>query len=358
MTHIVPEMIQRETLHIPTLCRDKVDVGGGHYIPGIARWSGDLQFQTTQYLDGRDLGAEVDFEFMGIRWRGVINSVADCSKLYQPSRHMKVGIRLRHENAVTINKPADRPGWDEKVEALGGRWYQDGSGTFVFSAGLYGPCFASGDPLVFGEQLRKELRRRFLEPVIEKYTLSRKCLDITTHSSGWDQFLPSDTLEITWRTESPKAFKLWVGSEITVNLFNHGKKTGTVATVKQCGDSWWVTLHVKEPLQAFNTDPASLRYGLPEGQPNCRCIATPVITKEKQMRNTKMNPGMKRFYVGSNQTTADWTHDTLAEAEKHAQDMIDTGDYEETFVVEIRSVARRQAQPIKVTKFKPAKGKK
>lgn len=66
---------------------------------------------------------------------------------------------------------------------------------------------------------------------------------------------------------------------------------------------------------------------------------------------TTMKKGMKKFYVGSNRTTPDWTHAKLADAVAQATKIVEDGQ-EEAFVVQIVRVVRRKEQPIVAEPFK------
>lgn len=65
-----------------------------------------------------------------------------------------------------------------------------------------------------------------------------------------------------------------------------------------------------------------------------------------------MTEGLKKFYVGSNSVTPEWTKKTLKEAVDQATAMVASGEQEEAFVVEIKRVVRKRPQPVEVKPFK------
>lgn len=81
----------------------------------------------------------------------------------------------------------------------------------------------------------------------------------------------------------------------------------------------------------------------------------PITKEKKKMHPKKMREGLKRFYIGSNSLTPDWTHASLKDAEAHATKLIDRDGYEDVFIVEIKRVVRRKKQPVVSEPFKGSK---
>jgi len=74
------------------------------------------------------------------------------------------------------------------------------------------------------------------------------------------------------------------------------------------------------------------------------------VTKEK-MKMNQNDIRKNKFYVGSNTIFGrNWGHATMDKAIKHAQELMDEQGLEETFIVQIVRVCKRQKNPIKVTK--------
>lgn len=78
--------------------------------------------------------------------------------------------------------------------------------------------------------------------------------------------------------------------------------------------------------------------------------------REKPAQQRAVPAGLKEFYVGSNNTTPDWTHRTLQSAVAHATRLVEAGGQDEAFVVRIMRVVKRGSPPINVEAFEGGEG--